>query len=191
MRQSKILASVLFILLSIGISGCLTADHKETRLKLNPDGKSGTGIIIFTNISSSPGDSADISHEDFNTLISQYYQGRKIEIENKGMKNVRKKLYIQNGGLTGEVDFDFDDVADLGIYRFKDSGPYMYYTVADGFFTSGQYEQSNGSYGGDKMPVIFWDENQTELYFKMSITTPQEVNTPLAPLYTDWLSKQH
>lgn len=172
------------------LSGCLTAEHKEVHLRLNPNGKSGSGTILFSNIVSSPGDTIDVSKEDFNSLIAEYYQGRKLEMENKGMKNVRKKLYKQDGKLMGELDFDFDDLQSLGIFRYNNSGPYMFYTVGDGFFTSGQYEASNGSYMGDRMPIIFWGPNSTELYYKMQLSAPQEIHKPLVALYDEWQADQ-
>ena len=186
----KYFAFGLLLLCAVTLSSCLTAEHKETRIKLNADGKSGSGTILFTNISSEPGDTADVSKDDFNSLITEYYQGRKIETENRGMRNVRKHLYKVDGKLMGEIQFDFDDLADVGFYRYKDSGPYMYYTVGEGFFTSGQYEASNGSYAGEKMPVIFWEPDQREFYLKMSLSTPQEVRRPLVALFQDWETKQ-
>jgi len=182
------LATALFATL---FSGCLTAEKKEVHLNLNDDGKSGSGRIIFTGISSSPGDSADVTKEDFNTLIAEYYQGRKIEMDNKGMKNVHKKLYRQDGKLVGEIDFDFDDISAIGIYRYKNTGPYMFYTVAEGFFTSGQYESSNGTYLGEKMPVIFWDSTQQELFYKMSLSSPQEPKKSLLAQFSDWEGRHH
>ena len=184
--------SFFFLLLfSALLGGCLTAEKKEVRITLNPDGKSGTGSIIFTGISSSPGDSVEAIREDFNTLIAEYYQGKKIELENKGMKNVRKRLYKEAGHLMGEILFDFDDIASIGFFRYKNSGPYMFYTVADGFFTSGQYESSNGSYLGEKLPVIFWDADQTELYYRMALTSTTEPRKSLMPQYESWESRQH
>jgi hypothetical protein len=187
-KYAAVVCSV--IVLGLSLTGCLTAEHKEVRLQLNADGKSGSGTIVFSNILSSPGDTADVSKEDFNTLIAEYYQGRKIEIENKGMKNVRKKLYKVDGKLMGEMQFDFDDLSTLGFYRYKD-GPYMFYAVSDGFFTSGQYESSNGSYMGERMPVIFWDSSERELFFKMALTTPQEVHKPLISYFDTWTANQH
>jgi hypothetical protein len=183
-------AAIVSAFCLIFLSGCLTAEHKEVHLRLNPDGKTGSGSIVFSNIVSSPGDTIDVSQDDFNSLIAEYYQGRKLEMENKGMKNVRKKLFKQDGKLMGELDFDFDNLESLGVYRYKDSGPYMFYTVGDGFFTSGQYESSNGSYMGDKMPIIFWDPTAKELYYKMQLTTPQEVHKPLVALYDQWQAEQ-
>ena len=182
-------AALLFVLL---FSGCLTADHKEVRLTLNADGKSGTGKITFTNIVSEPDDSSkDNSKDDFNNaLITEYYQGRKIEESYKGTRNIKKRLYLDEDRLMGEVTFDFDDITKLGFYRFKGEGPYMYYTISDGYFTSGQFEASNGTYGDEKtMPVIFWDANARDFYFKIALSTPNVVHHSLAKFYTDWVKK--
>ena len=185
---------VCFVLLALSfLSGCLTADHKEVRLTLNADGKSGVGKITFTNIVSEPDDSTkDNSKDDFNkTLITEYYQGRKLEESNKGMKNVKKRLYLNGDNLMGEVTFEFEDIAKLGFYRYKGEGAYMYYTISDGYFTSGQYESTNGSYADEKtMPVIFWDANAKDFYIKVALSTPNVVHHSLAKFYVDWAKKQ-
>lgn len=183
-------AAFLLLVCSSLLTGCLTAEFKEIRLKLGADGKSGTGVMLFTGIASSPGDTLDVSRDDFNTLIADYYLGSKIETENKGMKNVKKRLYMQNGTLCGEVTFQFDELSDLGVYRHNNQGPYMYYTVADGFFTSGQYESSNGTYAGEKLPLVFWDPGTKDFHIKMALSTPQEVRKPLAQLFEDWQKKK-
>jgi hypothetical protein len=183
-----ILSAFLFLVI---LSGCLTAEKKEVHITINDDGVSGSGKIIFTGISSSPGDSLNVVNEDFNSLIAEYYQGRKIELDNKGWKNVHKKLYQQDGKLMGEIDFDFNDVSDMGIFQYKHSGPWMLYTVADGFFTSGQYESSNGTYMGDKLPVIFWDSTQHDLSYTMSLSSTQEPKKSLLMNYQNWQAQQH
>jgi hypothetical protein len=183
---------LLLLITAIFFSGCLSADHKETRLTLNADGKSGSGKIIFTNIVSEPDDSTkDNSKDDFNkSLITEYYQGRKIEEANKGMHNVHKRLYLEGDVLMAEITFDFDDITQLGFYRYKGEGPYMYYTISDGYFTSGQFEATNGSYGDEKnMPVIFWDASARDLYIKVALSTPNVVHHSLAPLYKEWVKK--
>ena len=173
------------------LSGCLTADKKEVHLTLNDDGHSGSGRILFTGIASTPGDSTTAVDEDFSSLVAEYYQGRKIELANPGMKNVHKTLFQKNGKLMGEIDFDFDDVSEIGIYRYKNSGPYMYYTVSEGFLTSGQYESSNGTYLGDKFPIIFWDSTEHDLSYAMTLTTPQEPKKPLVANFERWQAGQH
>jgi hypothetical protein len=107
------------------------------------------------------------------------------------MKNVHKRLYVEGGKLMGEITFEFDDVNAIGFFRYKNSGPYMFYTVAEGFFTSGQYESSNGSYLGEKLPVIFWDADQRELYYRMALSSAQEPRKSLVAQYEQWESKQH
>lgn len=193
MHSYRLLRSLLIPIALFSLvlfSGCLTADHKELRLTVNADGKSGTGKITFTNIVSEPDDSSkDNSKDDFNNaLITEYYQGRKIEGANKGIKNIRKRLYLDGDDLMGEVIFDFDDITKLGFFRYKGEGPYMYYTISDGYFTSGQFEATNGTYGDEKtMPVIFWDANAKDFYFKVSLSTPNVVHHSLAKFYKEWV----
>ncbi|HEY3875971.1 MAG TPA: hypothetical protein VGM92_10875 [Candidatus Kapabacteria bacterium] len=173
------------------MSGCLTSDTKEVHITLNDDGVSGTGKIIFSGIASTPGDSEKLVSDDFNSLIADYYQGKKIELQNRGMKNVRKKLYVEDGNLMAEIDFDFDDLSAVGLYRYRNSGPYMYYTISDGFLTSGDYASSNGTYLGDRFPVIFWDSSQHDIYYKMQMTTSQEPKRSLTPNFAAWQARQH
>ncbi|MDP4219462.1 MAG: hypothetical protein Q8916_02750 [Bacteroidota bacterium] len=191
--QSRPILSLFILGVVIAVSGCLTAEHKEVRLTLNADGKSGTGKMTFTNIVSEPDDSSkDNSKDDFNNaLITEYYQGRKMEESNKGMRNVKKRLYLDGDDLMGEVTFEFDDITKLGFFRYKGEGPYMYYTISDGYFTSGQFEATNGTYGDEKtMPVIFWDATARDFYFKVALSTPNVVHHSLAKFYKDWAKKQ-
>ena len=73
-RQFKAAFLPVALFAIIFFSGCLTADHKEIRLTLSADGKSGTGKITFANIVSEPDDSSkDNSKDDFNNaLITEY-----------------------------------------------------------------------------------------------------------------------
>ncbi|MEP7234468.1 MAG: hypothetical protein ABI778_04150, partial [Ignavibacteriota bacterium] len=107
-----------------------------------------------------------------------------------GIKDVKKRLYLEDDRLMGEVSFTFDDISKLGFYRFKGEGAYMYYTISDGYFTSGQFEVSNGTYGDEKtMPVIFWDASARDFYIKLGLSTPNVVHHSLAKYYSDWLKK--
>jgi hypothetical protein len=106
------------------------------------------------------------------------------------MKNVKKRLYMDGDNLMGEVTFDFDDITKLGFFRYKSEGPYMYYTISDGYFTSGQFESSNGTYGDEKtMPVIFWDPTAKDFYLKLALSTPNVVHHSLAKFYKEWAKK--
>ena len=186
----KHIAPIFIILLAIWSVGCLTAEHKELRLSLKPDGKSGTGILFFSRIHSEmASDTSNNTKEDFNSLITEYYQGKKIDESLKGTHNIKKRLYLDGNDLMGEVTFEFDDITDLGFYRYNNSGPFMYYTLADGVFTSGQFEASNGSYGGEKMPLIFWDASSRDFYVKISLSSSLSPQRSIVSLYKTWASK--
>ena len=91
----------------------------------------------------------------------------------------------------GNLAVRVEDIAKLGFYRYKGEGAYMYYTISDGYFTSGQYESTNGSYADEKtMPVIFWDANAKDFYIKVALSTPNVVHHSLAKFYVDWAKKQ-
>lgn len=172
------------------MSGCLTSEFKELRITLNDDGKSGKGSVLFTDISSEQGDdTVSVATEDFNSLIADYVDGKSFETANPGLENIRKRLFVQNGKLMGEITFEFDDISAVGLYRHKGEGQYLYYTLADGYFTSGQYASSNGSYGGEKMPIVFWSEDATTFYLKMNLAS-QAPRTSLAAKYEEWQKRR-
>ena len=71
------------------------------------------------------------------------------------------------------MTFDFDDITQFKFYKYKDEGPWCFYLVS--FSMTGPsevYFSSNGTYGGDNMPVVFWDGNVKEFKFKTSVTAP-------------------
>ncbi len=172
------------------LSGCLTSEFKEIRITLNPDG-SGKGIITYVDISSEQGDdTVSLAKEDFESLVADDLEGKSFESANEKLKNVKKRLFVADGKLMGEVTFEFSELAAIGLYKHQNEGPFMFYTLADGFLTSGQYAASNGSYGGDKMPIVFWPSNTTEFYVKMALSAPETPKTSLATNYIAWQSKR-
>ena len=172
------------------LSGCLTSEFKEIRITLNPDG-SGKGSITYIDISSEQGDdTVSLAKEDFESLVADYLEGKSFETANDKLKNVKKRLFVADGKLMGEVTFEFSEISAIGLFRHQGEGPYMYYTLADGFLTSGQYAASNGSYGGDKMPIVFWPSNATEFYLKMALSSPETPKTSLTSNYIAWQSKR-
>jgi hypothetical protein len=169
------------------LSGCLTAEFKEIRISLNADGKSGTGSMIFTDIGSEQGDdSSDISNEDFNSLLTEYYHGKTLETAMPNIQNIRKRLFISGGKLMGELTFDFSDIAKIGFFRYKNEGPYIYYTLSDGYFTSGQFTSSNGTFINEKMPLVFWDSTTKDFFLKMSLSSAGAKRISLANQYINW-----
>ena len=181
---------LLFILacsIPIYLSGCLTIESKEYSYKIGKD-NSGHGSVKYINIMSDLKDSTSTPDSDYQTLIDSYYKGDKLSEDLIGAKNLKKRLFEEDNRLCGEVTFDFDDITKLKFYKYKDNGPWCYYIS---IFTMGllggseSYFSSNGVYGGESMPVIFWEGNQKEFKFKTTSTTPGKTTTSLLQLWKD------
>lgn len=166
---------VLFAaILAVYFAGCLTMESKEYSFKIDKE-KSGHGSIKFVNIMSDNKDSVSTIDSDYNDLIDSYYKGEKISEDLPSVKNMKKRLFEEDNQLCGEVTFDFDDITKVKFYKYKESGPWCYYLS---FFSMGlmggteSYFSSNGTFGGESMPVIFWDGKQKEFNFKTTFTAP-------------------
>src|SRR5690606_4755897 len=91
--KKKTYIIILPLVFGLLLTGCLTSEFKEVRISLNPDGNGGTGSIVFSGIASEKGeDTVDQSKDDFNSLITEYYQGKTLENGMPGIKNVKKRL---------------------------------------------------------------------------------------------------
>jgi hypothetical protein len=115
--------------------------------------ESGTCTITFHNIVSPREEGRDISFKDYAELVTDYLEGAKLEDEMPGCRNVRKRLYEVDGKLNGEITFDFDSLSTLRLFRYDASSPYMMYF---GGASQETFMESNGTYGGETMPVAFW-----------------------------------
>ncbi|MCK5834058.1 hypothetical protein KAH81_10375, partial [bacterium] len=160
----KTLSIILIGALTIVLTGCLTTDTKEYTWEFNNDG-SGQGKIVFENIFSSGNTDEDYSLEDFNSLINDYIEGTTLEDTDGGMRDVEKRLYIDDGKLCGEITFKFDNYQDVGFYRYENDGPYMYLVnLGEEFFVN-----CNGEWAGEDFPVIFWPEATKEFILTTSL----------------------
>jgi hypothetical protein len=166
------------------ISGCLTCEKKEYTFKMT--GKnSGTLTIKYINIMSSMDDSLDVSDEDFMSLINDYYTGTSIEDEYPGTTLVDKKLYEENGVLCGEITLAFSDLSQVKIYQHDGKGAYMY-PLNCGSLDSETFDGGNGEYGGDNMPVVFWDQGSKSLTMTTTVTVPDETTLSLLDEYLEY-----
>lgn len=162
------------ILISFLITGCLTVETKEYTFKIKKD-RSGSGSIKYINIMSDNKDSAGVAESDYDDLLSTYLHGNKLEEDMPGLKNVKKKLFEEDNHLCGEITFEFDDITKLKFYKYKEDGPWCYYINPSPFSTfsgSEAYFSSNGTWGGENIPVIFWDGNVKVFEFKTTMTAP-------------------
>lgn len=159
------------------LSSCLTCETKEYIFTLT--GKnSGKLTIRYYNIFSNSLDSLGEINSDYDELANMWLYGEKIERDFPKAKKIKKRLFEANGVLNGEVTMEFDNLEDVRLFRFNDSGPYIFSTTA--FNDDGEvFRTTNGIYGNDYTPVIFWDENETSLRFTTRIAVPDSTTISL------------
>ena len=175
--------TVLIPFFALLIAGCLTVESKEYLIKLKSD-HSGEATIRFIDIMSEADDTVDISKDDFQQLIEFYLHGEQIEKENPGFHNVRKRLYEQDGMLVGELTMTFDSLSALRLFKFDRESPYMYFVGSP--LSSEQYVESNGTFGREWMPVIFWPKDARELYLKTKIVSEVSHHRSLLKNFREW-----
>ncbi len=179
---------IILLIITICLNGCLTVENKQYTYKIKPDG-SGSASILFIGISSADEDSTDKSLKDYGELIDDYYNGSKFENEHPEWINVKKSLKVENNKLVGEITFDFNSPEAVGLYRYKEKGNWMYYVGNFGMFNQEKLDtidlnsRKEITYGGEKMPVLFWGEKQSSITFKTIATDKERSYKSLLPLY--------
>lgn len=163
------------------MESCLTCEKKEYVFQITGP-NTGKLSIKYINIFSSLIDSTGEVDSDYEELIGMWLKGVKIERDFPTAKKIKKRLFAENGTLCGEIVMEFDNLADAGIYRYMNSGPYMYNmsSVSD---DGENFLQTNGEFGGDKMPVIFWPEDYTTLRFSSKISVTDSSTVSLLPMW--------
>lgn len=175
-----LIATVLFL------SGCLTCEKKEYTFELTGD-NSGRLTIKYINIMSIMDDTLDVSAEDFESLLNDYYDGEELQNAYPEATFVSRRLFEENGVLCGEVIYEFADLKGAKLYQHKNKGPIMYclgcYSLDSEF-----YLESNGEYGGEVMPIVFWNEGEKKLTMVTEVTYPDETTVSLLDEYLEWES---
>lgn len=175
-----VIIAVLFM------SGCLTCEKKEYTFELTGK-ESGRLTIKYVNIMSTKDDTVDISEEDFSSLINDYYEGMEVENTFPNATVMSKRLFEENGVLCGEIVFEFTDISMANLYQHKGKGPYMY-CLGCNSLDSEYYTESNGEYGGDIMPVVFWESGEKTLTLVTDVTVPDETTVSLLNRWQDYES---
>ena len=180
--------SLLFFSLSLllFLTGCLTVGEKEYQFKLLTD-HSGTAVIRFIDIGSESEDTTDTSREDFDHLIEFYLRGTEFEEQNPGFRDVRKRLYEDEGRLVGEIQFAFDSLETVKLFRFDGKSPYMYYVGTD--FVSEELAETNGIYDSNIMPVVFWPSGTTEFTLRTRVSSETPGRKTLVAHFRQWESE--
>ncbi len=180
----KILRPVVaFALSALLLTGCLTVEKKEYTFQLK-DNNTGTLTIKFINIMSMKDDALDVSQGDFEELVTKYIEGNEIEIDYKDALVRGKRLFEENGTLCGEVVIDFNNLASVGLYQYDSKSPLMFNVGS--FLDSETYLTSNGEFGGEVMPVVFWPRSLKTLTLTTYITDPDETTVGLLTEYNEW-----
>ena len=183
--MKKTLISLPFLAFVIlFVSGCLTCEKKEYTFSLNGD-NSGTLTIKYINIISSMDDSIDVSEDDFMSLINDYYTGSSVEGQFPGTTLIEKKLFEENGVLCGRIVLGFNDFSQVKLYRHNGKGDFMY-PLNCGSLDSETYDGGNGEYGGENMPVVFWDKAMKTMTMTTTVTVPDEATVGLLDKYYAW-----
>ncbi len=166
----KIFRLVIVLIIPLSIAGCLTCERKEYTIQLTGE-NSGRLTIKYVNIFSSMIDSTGELTADYDEMMDLWLNGEKLERDFPKAKKFKKRLFEENGKLCGEVILEFDDLSKISFYRYQGKGPYMF-SLSGVNDDSESFLQSNGEFGGDKMPVIFWPEDTRTLRFSTKIATP-------------------
>jgi hypothetical protein len=186
--KKYLLAWIGVIITVLFMSGCLTCEKKEYTFEFT--GKdSGRLTIKFINLMSTMDDTLDISEEDFSSLITDYYEGTEVENDFPDAVVAGKRLFEENGVLCGEIVLEFTDLAMGHLYQHNGKGPLMY-CLSCFAIESEYYASSNGEYGGDVMPVVFWDSGLKNLTLSTDVTYPDETTVGLLDRYLEWKAGQ-
>ncbi len=171
-----------FVLVVVFFNGCLTVERKEYNVTLT-GANSGKAVIKYINIISTKDEERDVSMKDFAELITDYVEGNKLENEFPNVKNMKKRLFEENGVLCGELTFDFDSLSVIKIFKYDKDSPFM--MVKDGF-SNETLDDYNGEMVNESFPVIFWNKNTKN--FKWTTTVSSDVSNAVSLLsaYQNW-----
>jgi hypothetical protein len=165
------------------LSSCLTVEKKEYKWEFTGP-NSGILTITYINIMSDMDDTLDVSQEDFDELLNSYLYGTYIDEQFPMAANIEKRLYAMDNQLWGEVTIEFNDLKAAHLYQYDKKGPFMFCvnTAPD----TESYEGSNGEFGGDQMPVVFWDYKEKVLSLTTQVQEVDESTLSLVDQYYKW-----
>ncbi|MBW6489553.1 MAG: hypothetical protein K0B15_00030 [Lentimicrobium sp.] len=158
-------------------------EKKEYTFELTGE-NSGKLTIRYINIISVKDEDNDVSAEDFGEILERYIDGDQIEQDFPGATNIKTRLYEQDGQLCGEVTLDFPSLSAARLYQYDKNSPMMMSISAA--FDSETYVSSNGSYGNDYMPVVFWPAGTRKMTVTTSVSSPDETSVSLVEEYRKW-----
>lgn len=181
--MNKLTSLIILFFLALLLSSCLTIEEKEYTFEIKEDG-SGSLRIKYINILSMKDDTATVTKSDFQELVTNYIEGDQLGQDYPDAVIRSKRIFEEGGVLCGEVIIDFKTLRSVGIYQYDPNCPYMF--NINSFLDSESFVSSNGDYGGDIMPVVFWPKTLNRLKLSTSITIPDETTISLVDEYRMW-----
>ena len=169
---------IAVLAMALLITSCLTVEKKEYTFQFTGI-NSGRLTIRYINIYSTSVDSSSQVENDYKDLQSNYIAGEKVELDYPSATNVKKRLFEEDGKLCAEVTMDFPDLAAARLYQYDKKSPILF-CVSTAFDTE-TYLESNGRYGGEFMPVVFFDGESTVLKVTTRISVPDSLSLSLLP----------
>ncbi|MFC2088219.1 hypothetical protein ACFLSX_01330 [Calditrichota bacterium] len=180
--MKKLIFFTLIILVLI-ISGCLTYQTAEFRLRFNDNSRTeGTIEAVYYNIETSEVILKD-QQQDFRELI-EHYQGDKFLLDNisDGIYIKERELYEKNGILIGGYKGIFRNLKfDNEPLKFTNDEFMMIIDTEndDIIETNGKIIKS------EKNIIITWPKDQKELYWKLKMTGDPTTYS-LIDMFREW-----
>ena len=180
---SRGIQKLFLLIVIIGLSSCLTVEKKEYIYQITGN-NSGKLTIRYINIYSIMDDGKDVSKSDFQELLDKYLNGNQIMEDFPAASNIKTRLFEENDKLCGEITLDFNDLNSARLYQYSKDCPIMMNISTA--FDSETYVSSNGEYGNDHMPVVFWPSDSKKLVVTTLVSTPDETSTSMLEEYREW-----
>ena len=187
MRTSKSILIFFIAALAVAMASCLTVEKKEYSFEMTGE-NSGKLTIRYINIYSVMDDGKDVTVEDFQELLDKYINGDQVVQDFPGATNIKKRLFEENNQLCGEITLDFAELSSARLYQYDKKSPVMMCISAA--FDSETYVSSNGSFGNDYMPVVFWPGGSKKMEVITSVTAPDETSMSLVDAFRNWKKTQ-
>lgn len=179
----RISAFLILFVFFTAFTSCLTVEKKQYTYELT-DTNSGRLTIKYINIYSIMDDGKDVSQEDFNELVDKYLNGNQLMEDFPAASNIKTRLFEENNQLCGEVTLEFADLNSARLYQYDRQCPIMMNISTA--FDSETYVSTNGEYGNDHMPVVFWPAGTKKLIVTTSVSQPDETSVSMVEEYREW-----